>query len=64
MTLPNGNIVQQAFDKIADDSVQLFRRTVQDGLMTGETTPQITRRLLGNSKEGATANILQMAQKG
>jgi len=64
MTLPNGNIVQQAFDKIADDSVQLFRRTVQDGLMTGETTPQITRRLLGNSKEGDTANILQMSQKG
>mgnify|MGYP001173604277 CR=1 FL=1 len=64
MTLPNGNIVQQAFDKIAEDSVQLFRRTVQDGLLTGETTPQITRRLLGNSREGDNANILQMAQKG
>tara|TARA_A100000172_G_scaffold78673_1_gene64536 strand:- start:275 stop:2560 length:2286 start_codon:yes stop_codon:yes gene_type:complete len=64
MTLPNGNIVQDAFDKIADGSVQLFRTTVQDGLATGETTPQMTRRLLGNSKENDTANILQMSQKG
>ena len=64
MTLPNGNIVQDAFDKIADGSVQLFRNTVRDGLATGETTLQITRRLLGNSKENDTANILQMSQKG
>ena len=64
ITLPNGNIVQEAFDKIADNSVQLFRNTVRDGLMTGETTPQITRRLLGNSKENDNANILQMSQKG
>ena len=64
MTLPNGNIVQEAFDRIADGSVQLFRNTVKDGMATGETTPQITRRLLGNSRENDTANILQMSQKG
>ena len=64
MSLPNGNIMQQAFNRIAENSVQLFRSSVEEGLFVGETTAQITRRLLGNSKAKDTANILQMAQKG
>jgi len=64
MSLPNGNIMQQAFNRIAENSVQLFRSSVEDGLLVGESTAQITRRLLGNSKAKDTANILQMAQKG
>ena len=64
ITLPNGNIMQQAFNRIAENSVQLFRSSVEDGLLVGESTAQITRRLLGNSKAKDTANILQMAQKG
>ena len=64
MSLPNGNIMQQAFNRIAENTVQLFRSSVEDGLLVGESTAQITRRLLGNSKAKDTANILQMAQKG
>ena len=64
MTLPNGNVVQDAFESIAEGSVKLFRNTVTDGLLVGDTTEQITRKLLGNSKARDTANILQMAQKG
>ena len=56
--------MQQAFNRIAENSVQLFRSSVEDGLLVGESTAQITRRLLGNSKAKDTANILQMAQKG
>tara|TARA_A100000172_G_scaffold80908_1_gene71869 strand:+ start:2475 stop:4805 length:2331 start_codon:yes stop_codon:yes gene_type:complete len=64
ITLPNGNIMQQAFNRIAENSVQLFRSSVEDGLYTGESIAQITKRLIGNSKTRDTANILQMAQKG
>ncbi|QDP68234.1 MAG: hypothetical protein Unbinned1007contig1000_46 [Prokaryotic dsDNA virus sp.] len=64
ITLPNGNIMQQAFNRIAESSVQVFRSTVEDGLLTGETTPQMIKTLIGNSKENDKANILQMVQKG
>ncbi len=64
MSLPNGNIMQQAFNRIAESSVQVFRSTVEDGLLTGETTPQMVKALIGNSKINDKANILQMVQKG
>ena len=64
MSLPNGNIMQQAFNRISESTVQLFRSTVEDGLITGETTPQMIKTLIGNSKQNDTANILQMVQKG
>ena len=47
ITLPNGQVVEKAFRGIAVDQAERFSQVVRSGLLTGETTPAIAKRLMG-----------------
>ncbi len=47
ITLPNGQVVQKAFRGIAVEQAERFGQVVRQGLLTGETTQDIARRLTG-----------------
>jgi SPP1 gp7 family putative phage head morphogenesis protein len=47
ITLPNGRTVEKAFRGIAVDQAERFSQVVRSGLLTGETTPSIAKRLIG-----------------
>jgi SPP1 gp7 family putative phage head morphogenesis protein len=47
ITLPNGSTVEKAFRGIATDQAERFSQVVRNGLLTGETTPSIAKRLMG-----------------
>lgn len=48
ITLPNGEVVSKAFRGIAVDQSERFGQVVRNGLLTGETTPSIAKRLIGS----------------
>jgi SPP1 gp7 family putative phage head morphogenesis protein len=47
ITLPNGEVLEKAFRGIATDQAERFSQVVRNGLLTGETTPSIAKRLIG-----------------
>jgi hypothetical protein len=47
ITLPNGEVIQKAFRGIATDQAERFSQVVRNGLLTGETTPAIAKRMMG-----------------
>jgi len=55
ITLPNGEVVSKAFRGIAVDQSERFGQVVRNGLLTGETTPDIAKRLIGQLQFGETA---------
>jgi len=64
ITLPNGQVVQKAFRGIAEDQAELFGQVVRQGLLTGETTDDIARRLKGTLRFGQTGSVRQIAAAG
>jgi SPP1 gp7 family putative phage head morphogenesis protein len=48
ITLPNGQVVEKAFRGIAETQAERFSQVVRNGLLTGETTPSIAKRLIGS----------------
>jgi SPP1 gp7 family putative phage head morphogenesis protein len=48
ITLPNGEVVSKAFRGIAVDQSERFSQVVRQGLLTGEPTPDIAKRLIGS----------------
>jgi SPP1 gp7 family putative phage head morphogenesis protein len=64
ITLPNGEVITKAFRGIAVDQAERFSQVVRQGLLTGETTPSIAKRLIGNlqfGEEGKTVRQLVAA---
>lgn len=59
ITLPNGEVVQKAFRGIAVDQAERFNQVVRNGLLTGEPTPAIAKRLVGNLEFGETAKTVK-----
>jgi len=55
ITLPNGEVVSKAFRGIAVDQAERFSQVVRQGLLTGEPTPDIAKRLIGNLQFGERA---------
>ena len=55
ITLPNGEVVSKAFRGIAVDQAERFSQVVRQGLLTGEPTPAIAKRLIGNLQFGERA---------
>ena len=47
ITLPNGEVLTKAFRGLASKQAELFGRNIRDGLLSGETTQQMARRLYG-----------------
>jgi SPP1 gp7 family putative phage head morphogenesis protein len=59
ITLPNGEVITKAFRGIAVDQAERFSQVVRQGLLTGETTPSIARRLIGNLQFGEEAKTVR-----
>lgn len=65
ITLPNGQVVSKAFRGIAADQAERFAQLVRQGLLTGEPTPSIVKRLIGKLQFGETAKTpAQLAAAG
>ena len=58
ITLPNGEVVAKAFRGIAVDQAERFSQVVRQGLLTGEPTPEIARRLIGKLQFGEEARTV------
>jgi len=59
ITLPNGEVVTKAFRGIAVDQAERFSQVVRQGLLTGEPTPAIAKRLVGNLEFGEEAKTVK-----
>lgn len=59
ITLPNGEVVTKAFRGIAVDQAERFSQVVRQGLLTGEPTPAIAKRLIGNLEFGERARTIK-----
>jgi SPP1 gp7 family putative phage head morphogenesis protein len=59
ITLPNGEVVAKAFRGIAVDQAERFSQVVRQGLLTGETTPDIAKRLIGSLQFGEEAKTVR-----
>ena len=55
ITLPNGDVVSKAFRGLAESQAQRFNAVVRTGILTGEPTAQIARRLIGSLDFGDLA---------
>lgn len=65
ITLPNGQVVSKAFRGIATSQAEQFSQVVRNGLLTGETTPSIAKRLIGSLQFGEEAKTVgQIAAAG
>jgi phage putative head morphogenesis protein, SPP1 gp7 family len=65
ITLPNGEVIEKAFRGIAVDQAERFSQVVRQGLLTGEPTPAIAKRLIGNLEFGERAKtVKQLAAAG
>ena len=51
ITLPNGEVVSKSFRGIAVDQAERFSQVVRNGLLTGEATPKIASRLIGQLRQ-------------
>jgi SPP1 gp7 family putative phage head morphogenesis protein len=59
ITLPNGEVVSKAFRGIAVDQAERFSQVVRQGLLTGEPTPAIAKRLIGSLQFGEEAKTFK-----
>jgi len=59
ITLPNGEVITKAFRGIAVDQAERFSQVVRQGLLTGETTPDIAKRLIGSLQFGEEAKTVR-----
>jgi SPP1 gp7 family putative phage head morphogenesis protein len=65
INLPNGKSVRKSFRGLAASQADLFGKTVRDGMLTGETTPQIVSRLVGTLNFGQDSkSVKQIALAG
>jgi SPP1 gp7 family putative phage head morphogenesis protein len=59
ITLPNGEVLEKAFRGVAVDQAERFSQVVRNGLLTGETTPSIAKRLIGKLQFGEEAKTVR-----
>jgi len=64
VTLPNGKVLEKSFRGLAESQADLFSKTVRNGLLTGESTDKIARRLKGRLRFGQPGSVRQIAQAG
>ena len=64
ITLPNGEVVTKAFNGIVESQAELFSQVVRNGLLTGEPTPEIAKRLIGRLQFGQKGSVRQIAEAG
>ncbi len=64
ITLPNGKVIEKSFRGLAIAQAELFSKTVRNGLLVGESTDKIARRLKGRLRFGQRGSVRQIAQAG
>ncbi len=64
ITLPNGKVLEKSFRGLAESQADLFAKTVRNGLLTGESTDRLARRLKGRLRFGQPGSARQIAQAG
>lgn len=64
ITLPNGEVVTKAFNGIVESQAELFSQVVRNGLLTGETTQDIAKRLIGRLELNQPGSIKQIMTAG
>ena len=66
ITLPNGKVLNKSFRGLAESQADLFAKTVRNGLLTGESTDKLARRLKGRLQFGdlGPLSVRQLAQAG
>ena len=62
ITLPNGRVVEKAFRGIAEQQAERFSQVVRQGLLTGEPTQDIAKRLVGRLEFGQRARSVKQLQ--
>jgi len=64
ITLPNGEVVTKAFAGIVESQTELFSQVVRNGLLTGEPTAEIAKRLTGRLQLNQAGSVRQIADAG
>lgn len=65
ITLPNGQVVEKAFRGLAESQAERFGQAIRTGLLSGKTTPEIAKQLIGNLEFGESAKtVKQLAAAG
>jgi len=64
LTLPNGEIIRNAFNNMTINQAQIFSQTIRNGLLMGDSVEEIVRTLKGRLAKGSQGTIDQLAQKG
>ncbi len=64
ITLPNGNTVKKSFLGIAEAEAKRLNQVVRSGLLSGDTTPEIVRELVGNLKKDQKGSLSQLLAQG
>ena len=64
ITLPNGATVQTSFRRIAASQHELLSKTVNNGLLIGRTTQEISRELRGRLDFEEVGTLTSIKQKG
>jgi len=64
ITLPNGNTVKKSFREIAAAEAKRLNQAVRTGLLSGETTPEIVKGLIGTLRKDQKGSLSQLLAKG
>ena len=64
LTLPNGQVLQKSFQDLGEKQTALFGQAVRNGLLQGETTDSIVKRLKGKLRQGQPGSINQVIAAG
>ncbi len=64
LTLPNGQVLQKSFEDLGERQAALFGQSVRNGLLQGETTDSIVKRLRGRlQKDKGAASVRYWPQE-
>lgn len=64
LTLPNGQVLKKSFIDLGEKQTALFGQAVRNGLLQGETTQSIVKRLKGRLSKGQPGSINQVIAAG
>jgi len=64
LTLPNGQVLGKAFSDIGERQSALFGQAVRNGMLQGEPTDSIVKRMKGRLRKDQKGSINQLLQAG
>ena len=64
ITLPNGNTVKKSFRELAAAEAKRLNQVVRTGLLSGTTTPEIVKELVGNLQKDQKGSLSQLLAQG